>query len=84
MLALAQMPRNVVGVDTAWDPAGWREKWGSLLVSGVWATVLTATLGPGHLGVEDHLRDLAILHGRPIVVPCCIAEGEARLGPCCG
>lgn len=81
MLALVQMPGNVVGVDTAWGPVGWRETWGSLLVSGVWAAVLTATLGPAHLSVEDHFWDLAVLHRRPIVVPCCVAEGEARLGP---
>lgn len=38
-------------------------------------------VGWDSLGVEDDLRDLPVLHGRAIVVPGRVAEGEARLGP---
>jgi hypothetical protein len=38
----------------------------------------------GHLGVEDDLGNLAILHRRAIVVPSRIAKGEACLRPRCG
>lgn len=75
-------PETWPGVDTVWGACwGWCGMWGGPLVTGGFGLLSSAAWGPGRLGVEDHLGDLAVLHGRAIVVPSRVAKGEACLGP---